>query len=89
MGKLTPCSFPSPVSCHFCCVSLRLYLCLCVLILGFPVSADSPLAVLRSAGCIWRHQLLPTGQDDLPEDPVLRQQSGGEPQPDQIHSLPV
>jgi len=54
-----------------------------------PVSADAPLAVLRPARRVRRHQLLPAGQDDLPEDPVLRQPGGGEPQSRQIHRLPV
>lgn len=69
-GKLTLFSFPSRVSRYFWLLCVSVYLC--VFMLGFPVSADSPLAVLRPAGCICRHQLLPTGQDDLSEDPVLR-----------------
>lgn len=67
------------ILCCFCLVST----------LGCPVSADAPPAVLWPAGRFWRHQLLPPGQDDLLEDPVLCQQSGGEPEPDQIHSLPL
>uniref|UniRef100_A0AAZ3SKG1 Uncharacterized protein n=1 Tax=Oncorhynchus tshawytscha TaxID=74940 RepID=A0AAZ3SKG1_ONCTS len=35
------------------------------------------------------NHLFPPGQDDLPEDPVICQQSGGVPQADQMLSFPL
>lgn len=65
--------------CHLC----HVFVCF------FSVSANSPLAIMRPAGHLWRHQLLSTGQDDVPEDPVVCQQSGREPHSHQIYSLPL
>ena len=69
------------ISHHSVCFSV----CVCVCV----VFADTAPAVMWPAGCVWGHQLLSAGQDDLPEDPVLCQQGGAESQPGEVHRLPL
>lgn len=72
---------------HTCLSTTHMLYIVCFCVCFTVVHTDTAPPVMWPAGCVWRNQLFPPGQNDIPEDPVFCQQSGGKLEFGQIHCL--